>query len=432
VSKLALVYPGFERHADAHPELRTFVPMQEYLGSPSLGLATVAALTPQSWDVAYVDDRLTPAEDAAKDADLVAMSFFTPAASRALELADHYRAQGKKVVAGGIFPSLNPDIVADHVDAVVVGEAEGAWGQVVADFEKGALAPRYTAAPVDLQDAPVPDVSIYLDAERDGFRPDDYPVQSSRGCPLSCRACALPKSMGNSIRPLPIEHVLAQLKQLGAQGKRACLTEDTSWLPGRNSRGMLERLLDHLAEDDSGPVISYIGVSMPMILGCPPRLLNKVREAGVSMFYLVGGFDPITMKAFTGQHPKARQRAVDAIQRAFDFGIEPYTSFLLGGDQDDEGTVDRMLAFADETKIRKAEFAIATPYPGTPWWQELEDAGRILTREWRLYNDANVVFQPAQMSPEALTEGYLRLWKEFYATRGWWTDQSNYERTIQF
>ena len=127
-----------------------------------------------------------------------------------------------------------------------------------------------------------------------------------------------------------------------------------------------------------------------------------------------------------------KSKAKDAIAKAWDVGIEPYTSFLLGGDQDDLGTVDRMLKFADDAKIRKAEFAIATPYPGTPQWHQLVKEDRILTRDWSKYNDANPVFQPAQMTPDQLNDGYERLWKDFYAGRQHLADLSTPERTIQF
>lgn len=425
------VYPRFDRHADAHPELRAHVPMNEYLGSPSLGMAALAAVTPPRWRVSMRDDRIEAA-DAPTDADVVALSFFTAAATRGLALADRFREMGKTVVAGGIFPTAMPDVVAPHVDSVVVGEGDAIWPRLLADVESGMLAPRYDAGAVDLSALPPPDVGLYLDAERPGvFEPDDYPVQLSRGCPMKCEACILPISMTRALRPLPAAHVAAQLDRLGKAGKRACLTEDTSWLPGAARRG-LDALLDHVLASGTTARISYVGISMPMILGAPRSLLVKARRAGVGMFYLVGGFDPITRKAFTGTNPEALDRAHRAIALCHDLGIEPYTSFLLGNDDDDDGTVDRMLDFADRARIRKAEFAIATPYPGTPRWDQLVAEDRILTREWRRYNDANVVFRPARTSVDRLTEGYLRLWREFYADRGHLRDLPVPERTIQF
>lgn len=435
--KILFVYPRFQRHAEAHPELLRYVPLEEYLGSPSLAIPSLAALVPGSvpgveWTVEYRDDRLAPA-DQPTDADLVALTFFTPAASRGLELARYFRSQGRTVVAGGIFPTALPDEVAPFVDAVVVGEGEEAWRRLLRDLVAGTLQPRYRAeAPCDLSTLPVPDLSPCFAAERETFHPDDYPLQISRGCPLHCHACMVPPVMGSEQRAFPIEHVMAQVRQLRDAGKKACLTEDTSWFPSRAGRRHLVNVLDALIASGQTGAFSYVGTSMPLILTTPRAVLDKVRQAGVPMFYLVGGFDPITLRAFTGDDPRAWQRGLDAVAMAWDAGIEPYTSFLLGGDQDDEGTVDRMLEFAEKARIRKAEFAISTPYPGTPSWFRLLGEGRILTREWHLYNDANVVFRPARMTPEQVTDGYLRLWREFYADKQHLRDLPRDERTIQF
>lgn len=428
--KVLFVYPRFERHAQAHPELLTYVPMDEYLGSPSLGMACLAAVTPAHWEVEFRDDRLTPA-DTPTDADLVALSFFTAAATRALELADYFRQQGKKTVAGGLFTTAMPDVVKPHVDAVVVGEGEGAWRQLLADFELGALKPRYERVPVPLGELPLPKLSLYMDREGGNFHPDDYPVQLSRGCPLQCHSCILPTSMTKELREYPLEHVIGQLDALGKKGKRACLTEDTSWLPGKGNR-LLSGLFDHLIAHNQQALVSYIGISMPMIIATPMALLKKARQAGVTMFYLVGGFDPVTMRAFTGKDPRQLERAHQAIAKCLEADIEPYTSFLYGQDDDDEGTVDRMLEFARSSGIRKAEFAIFTPYPATPSWKRLEAEGRILTREWKRYNDANCVYRPAQLTPEQVTQGYLRLWREFYSDKSHFRDRCKAERTIQF
>ena len=413
MKKILFVYPAFERHADAHPELREYVPCDEYLGSPSLGIASVAAMTPAGWTMEYRDDRVTPA-DTPTDADIVALSFFTPAATRALKLADYFRECGKTVVAGGIFPTMMPREVAPHVDAVVVGEGEGVWGQLLSDAVAGDLRPMYRGDLADLSSLPLPNVALYFGAETDTFQPDDYPLQLSRGCLLSCEACALPGTMGNQIRHFDIEQVIAQLEVLEAHGKNACLTEDTSWLPGLGRRRLVE-LLEFLVARGQRASVSYVGVSFPMLRTVSPKVLALAKSAGVDMFYLVTGFDPISKKAFGPGEERAKERAAEAIKRCWDAGIEPYTSFLIGNDEDDEGTADRMLEFCEETAILKAEFAIATPYPGTPRWHQLESAGRLLHRDWRRYNDANVVFQPAKLSPEQVQADYLRLWRDFYA-----------------
>jgi len=431
--KVRFVYPKFQRHAEAHPELLEHVPCNEYFGPPSLGIASLAAVTPGSWDVDFRDDRVEDVGLDDTDVDLVAISTFTASARRALELADAFRARGRKVVLGGIFPSLVPDEASPHADSVVVGEGDGIWPTVLADVAAGQLKPRYAdAAPTDLSSLPLPRVDLYLAKENQRYRPDDYPVQVSRGCPLSCMACALPRSMGRRIRELPVDHVLGQVRQLAAHGKLASFTEDTSFFVGSGVSRRFGEMLEQLADRVGVGHVSYVGISMPMILTTPPSLFASLRKAGVMMFYLVGGFDPVTQQAFTGRDPKALRRAFDAIRKAQDEGVEPYTSFLVGNDDDDEGVFDRMLEFADRAKIRKAEFAILTPYPGTPVWDRFVQEGRIIDRDWSHYNDANVVFRPRNMSSERLLQGYLHLWREFYRPRQALRGLDREARTIQF
>ena len=139
--KIAFIYPNFERHADSHPELKEFVPANEYLGPPSMGIANVAATTPDGHEIAYFDDRVE-AFDCDTEADVYALSFFTPAATRGMELCDELLKRGKTVVAGGIFPSMMPDEVAPHVSSLVIGEGEPVWAQLLEDIEK-ALAGMY-------------------------------------------------------------------------------------------------------------------------------------------------------------------------------------------------------------------------------------------------------------------------------------------------
>jgi len=104
----------------------------------------------------------------------------------------------------------------------------------------------------------------------------------------------------------------------------------------------------------------------------------------------------------------------------------------VGNDSDDPGIFDRILEFGERTGLDKAEFCIATPYPGTPSWRRLVEQDRIIDRTWKHYNDANVVFRPRQLEADELLEGYLRLWREFYAPRQHLAGRAHIPKTIQF
>lgn len=430
--KVLFIYPNFGRHADWHPELRADVPANEYLGPPSLGIAAVAAATPPGWTVEFRDDRVNRIDlENLPEADLYAIGSFTPQATRAFELAAALRAQGKKVVMGGIFPTLMPEVAMQHVDAIVVGEGEAIWPTVLEDARKGTLRPRYEGIPCDFTTTPPPDIDLYLDAEKDGMKPDDYPVQLSRGCPLACDACALPGTMGKKLRNVPMPVVLDTVKKLAKRGKLLSLTEDTSFFGFSGARGHYREFLQEMRKIE-GARVSYIGISMPIVHKLDPTLFAQSREAGINMFYLVCGFDEITRKAFGPGDPAAMKKAEECIARCHDEGIEPYASLMIGNDDDDEGTVDRILGFCQRTRLAKAEFVVTTPYPGTPMWKRFVAEDRIIDRTWAKYNDANVVFKPKKMTPEALTQAYLRLWREFYASRKHLAALPYEQRTVQF
>ncbi len=432
--RVQFIYPSFERHAQSHPELLKYVPCDEYLGGAGLGIASIAAVTPADVDIAFHDDRVTPFP-LDREADLYALSFFTPAATRAFELADALRARGKQVVAGGIFPSMMPDEAAKHFDAVVAGEGEGVWSEVLADAREKKLKKLYRqTTPFDLEQLPPPRVDLYVENESPTLRPDDYPLQLSRGCPLSCDACVVPGTLGKGLRVVPRETVKTSLANLARHGKRAALTEDTSFFFFSGARRHFRAFLDDLRADPrpSHDKVSYVGISAPMVLSVDPTLLRELIESGIDRFYLVGGFDPITRGAFGWGDPKSREKADRVIDRCHELGIEPYMSFLVGNDTDDEGVFDRMLDFCSRKKVDKCEFAVFTPYPGTPSWDRLNREGRILDRTWKHYNDANVVFLPQQMTPDRLQRGYLELWRDFYRGRDELKDRVHHQRTIQF
>jgi hypothetical protein len=167
---------------------------------PPLGLGIVAALTPEHWDVALLDENWGPF--VYHDADpstgsgqtLVGITAFTASASRAYEIAALYRARGVPVVMGGIHASMCTEEALRFVDAVVVGEAETAWPQVMADVEGGMLQRVYRGEWADLAGLPRP--------RRDLLHPGYMfaSVQTSRGCPMDCEFCSVMAFNGRRYR----------------------------------------------------------------------------------------------------------------------------------------------------------------------------------------------------------------------------------------
>ncbi len=418
------VYPSWDRPRDCHPELGS-VSAHPYIGTPSMAVASIAAYTPEGWTYDFQDDRVVRVEPDSEP-DLVAMPIFTPAADRAMEIADGYRAAGVPVVAGGIFTSLMPDVVLDHVDAICIGEGEAIWPQMLADFTNGGLKRTYRLdRPWDLREAKVPRYELYVDwvdavrASGLAINPVvDFPLQLSRGCPMPCSHCVVPHYMGPKLRLFPPEFIRACFEKMESLGGRrgATLTEDTTILPARGVQNHLDDVAHACA--DLHTEVAYIGSGPEFIHRAPPSFWEAMETLGVHMVYLMFGFGH-TSRDSTARDatPEAVQTAVDTVKVIQDKGLEVYASFSIGHDTEDESIYDRVMDILRLGDVQVAEFAIATPYPGTKEWKRLGAAGRLLGRPWREFNDANVVYQPAHMSPETLTRIYLDLWKDFHASR---------------
>jgi len=196
--KLKLIFPEWGHFPLIY---RRFIPV--------LGLSTVAALTPDTWDISFVDERIEPLT-IQKDADLVAISLMTPQADRAYQIADEYRALGVPVVLGGVHVSLAPNDAMEHADAIVIGEAEGVWEKVIEDFERGKLKKIYKCETPPI-DVPFPRWDIICQGK--GYLPMNS-IQVSRGCPVNCDMCSVPQTFGTTFRMRNVGTLIEEINKL--------------------------------------------------------------------------------------------------------------------------------------------------------------------------------------------------------------------------
>ena len=200
--ELGLSFPAVARRA------------REIEALPSLGLLTLAGMTPDHVDCEYLEVRDVDGENLPADFDAVALSCLSATNKEAYRLADRFRANGTTVLLGGLGPTLQPQESAKHADALIVGEGEPVWPTVVSDLENGTLKPVYNAkagAPFDFADAPLPRFDL--------LAPDRYPrftVQTHRGCPLACEFCASSIRLAPKFKNKPVEKVIAEIRHIKA------------------------------------------------------------------------------------------------------------------------------------------------------------------------------------------------------------------------
>src|SRR5438094_4896546 len=329
---------------------------------PRLGLGILAGLTPARHEVIYTDDVVRPfdVERDVKDVDLVGISVDSKTARRAYDIAAAYRRRGVKVVMGGIHATACPDEALRFADSVVVREAEDAWPQLLADFERGELQRVYRPELPDLS-RPRPL------ARRDLFRSRKYipfqVVQTSRGCPYPCEFCSVSTQNGSTFRFRPADEVLGEL---GGLGKLILFADDNVMIHRAYSQELFGRM-GALGKH-------WIGQCS---LAAVKRIENVrlMAESGCRALFI--GFESVDEATvnYTGKRQNRPGQYKEVVDMLRDHGIAVWGSFVFGFDTDTVECFERTVEFAIDAKLTMALFAILTPYPGTALYRRPLDEG---------------------------------------------------------
>lgn len=406
--KVTFVYPRFEKFLSSVPELEPGL-VDYFLGNfttpPSLGIPLLAALTPPEIDLELVDDNGGQPVDFRHETDLVAINCFTPQATRAFEIADGFRAHGRKVILGGFFPSFMAEECLKHADAVNLGEGEPTWPTILEDVRAGRLKPRYVGGcSTNLETLPRPRREIFY--RNDFYDWDEDLVQVTRGCSYSCAMCAIPAHMGSRIRFRPVPQVVEEIRTL--RHENVYLADDTLFFPQRRLTEYARALFQALE-----PLGKKYFVSSTMALNTDNPFLDLAARAGVRNFYCTLNVDPVSIRALQGG-ARERQQLIDLVRAIEDRGIRFFASCGLGRDWDDAQIADQILELFAAAGIHTAEFFIFTPYPGSVHWERLRRQGRIFDFNWSHYNGAHVVARPQNLMPDQLREQFVKVWREFF------------------
>ena len=372
---------------------------------PPLGMAMIAALTPPDVEVSLTDENVTRI-DFLKDVDLVGITSLTRTSQRAYEIADAFRAMGKKVVLGGIHPSMLPEEAIQHADAVVIGEAEGIWPGLIADFQTNKLQKTYRqSARPGLAGLPHPRRDLF--AKRSYFFTNT--IYTTRGCPYSCSFCTVTSFFGHTYRCRPVAEVINEIKTLNLKKLVVFLDDNIVGNP-KYSKELFKALM---------PLkIKWVG-QCSVTIAKDDELLKLAAASGcVDLFIGLESLSPDSLKAID-----KKTNSVDEydtiIKKLHDAGIGIHGFFIFGLDGDDVDSFRRTVRFAQNSRLESAQFDILTPYPGTAIFASLEKEGRILTKDWAQYGH-DLMFEPKALSREILQEGRQWAWREFYSLPSIW------------
>ena len=376
--------------------------------TPTLSLTTVAGATPQNWRVQYWDENLLqgpPPIDPVPE--VVGISVHLTFAERAFELARWYRARGSKIVLGGLHVQSCADEAAPHADALAIGEGSQLWPTILRDVERGELKPRYAATyEREYQLDPRPRRDLL---PRASFLTTTSLI-ATRGCHNRCGFCYL----STDGLKMPYRMRLAEdiREQFESDNQPYAVFTD-------NNLGSKPEYLRALCQA-LRPLGKIWSAAVTLDVTDDPSLVREMGLAGCTGVFI--GFESLSDDNLAHARKKT-PRSEDYARRVRIFhenGIQVNGSFVLGFDGDRKDVFATTAQWVEENHLECATFHILTPYPGTPLFRQMEAEGRLLHRNWNLYDTAHVVFQPKHMSPEELYLGYDWLYRRLFSHASIW------------
>jgi radical SAM superfamily enzyme YgiQ (UPF0313 family) len=368
-----------------------------------LVFSILRARTPPPIAITVVDERVEPFRMVPTD--LVALTVETFTARRAYEIAALYRRAGVPVVVGGHHPSMLPDEALLHADAVVVGDAEGAWETVVADAAAGSLQRLYRSMPGQ-GGPPAYDRSVFAGKR---YAPISL-VQVGRGCRFNCDFCSIHAFYGTYRDQRDPADVVAELLTLPRR-RLVFFVDDNLY----GNRDELERLLRALI-----PLRMRWCCQITIDVARDDALLDLMAKAGCALALI--GFESLDRDSLAQMRKgwsHVAGRYEDVIRRFHARGIMIYGTFVFGYDSDVAASFDRAAAFASDQSLCIANFNPLTPMPGTALYDRLRREGRLLRDAWWLdpsYRYGDSIFTPQSMTTAELSRGPMRARRRFY---GW-------------
>lgn len=376
--------------------------------TPTLALTSVAAATPPGWTLQYWDENLLAGPPPCDPMpEVVGITVHLTFAERAYALAAWYRARGARVVLGGLHVLSCPEEAAPHADALAVGDGVQLWPGILRDMENDRLAPIYRATYENpYREDPPPRRDLL---PRGSFLTTTSLI-ATRGCHNRCGFCYLSTDgLRMPYRVRDPEQVAAEFE---ADGQPYAVFVDNNL---GSKPEYLRRLCRTLA-----PLEKIWSAAVTLDVTDDPTLIREMALAGCTGVFI--GFETLS----DGNLKEARKRSPrthDYARRVailHDNGIQVNGSFVLGFDEDRKDVFAATAEWVEENGLECATFHILTPYPGTPLFARMDAEGRLLHKNWSLYDTAHVVFQPRHMSPEELAQGYGWLYHRLFSHASIW------------
>jgi radical SAM superfamily enzyme YgiQ (UPF0313 family) len=386
--------------------------------TPSLALTSLAGATPSDWEVMYWDENLLQGPPPWEPfPQVVGITVHLTFAARAYALAGWYRSRGARVVLGGLHVLSCPDEAAPHADALALGEGVQLWPQILRDVEAGTLQSVYRGSfRTPYRDEPAPRREL---VPRWGFLTTTSLI-ATRGCHNRCGFCYL------ATEGLTMPYQVRDVEQVAAEFR----SDDQPYgVFIDNNLGSRPEYLRRLCAA-LRPLEKIWSAAVSIDVTDDPTVVRAMALAGCTGVFV--GFESLADENLA-EAGKKTPRTADYARRVallHDHGIQVNGSFVLGFDHDRADVFARTVSWIEENRLECATFHLLTPYPGTPLFRGMESEGRLLHKDWSLYDTAHVVFRPRHMTPERLAEGYAWCYERLFSHGSIWRRRPEDPRAV--
>ena len=377
---------------------------------PQLALFILEGLTPKKHEVKIIEEEYKPV-DFVESCDVVGISCMTSNAYRGYKIAQEFKKRGKKVIMGGVHPSILPDEALQYCDSVVIGEAEGVWEKILEDVENNCLKQKYEEASPDLTRYIPKNFSLVKKKQLFNL----IPVQTTRGCPYNCEFCCVSDIYGKKIKHVPVENVVRDIQD--AKNKNFIFLDDNI-IGDRKYATELFKAIKPLK-------IRWIGQAS-ISFAKEYDLMKLAKESGCVGLFI--GLESVVESQYEKlKKLKNLKETEAALKKIRKMGIIIMASVIFGFEDDDHEIFDKTVKFLKKNLISIASINILTPYPGTKVYENFKKEGRLITERWDYYDHHTVVFKPLKLTPLELQLGKINAKLKFFRwssiiqrTRGNW------------
>jgi len=380
--------------------------------SMPLNLIMVASLVGKLFDVTFIDERLgDKVPEDLSGFDVVAITSRTLNATKAYRIGDAALRQGRIVILGGVHPTMLHDEAASHCTSVVYGEIESIWTELATDVLTGKMKPIYRAKELKPMGSMIhPDFSYALTSPSAKKYSALIPILATKGCPVGCNFCTTPTIYGKNYRYRELDLVLDEMryhqKRLNKEKINFSFMDDNISFRPQYFMTLLEEMAKLGVHWNANISMNFLD---------KPEVAELAGRSGCDLLSI--GFESLNPETIKSVHKGSNrlgnyEKVVSNLHRN---GIAIQGYFMFGFDNDTEESFQLTLDFIMKNRIEFPVFSLVTPFPGTPYFDEMKP--RIRHFDWDKYDTYHYMFEPSKMSGEKLLENFVKLQKEVYKGR---------------